>query len=82
MMVLLGYELKSDAIDEQTANAFLTGIVSETDRFSNDKTTSETLEVSSKLLAAGGNQQLVAQKLQPVRWILFHNILILLQMEL
>ncbi|MBP7767247.1 hypothetical protein KA068_01875 [Candidatus Saccharibacteria bacterium] len=66
MMVLLGYELKSDAIDEQTANAFLTGIVSETDRFSNDKTTSETLEVSSKLLAAGGNQQLVAQKLQPV----------------
>ncbi len=47
------------------ATAFLTGIVAQTNRFSNEKTTSQTMEVSSKLLAAGANQQLVATKLQP-----------------
>ena len=52
-----------EMIDNQIANAFLTGIVAETDRFSNDKTTSNTLAVSSRLVAAGANQQLVAMKL-------------------
>ncbi len=52
-----------DVIDNQIANSFLTGIVAETDRFSNDKTTSNTLAVSSRLVAAGANQQLVAMKL-------------------
>lgn len=65
MLVDLGTALKPDVLDMQMATAFLTGIVGETNRFSNDKTTSQTMEVSSKLLAAGANQQLVATKLQP-----------------
>jgi len=51
-------------MDEQVATALLTGIIAETDRFSNSKTSSETMSISSKLLAAGANQQLVATKLQ------------------
>lgn len=65
MMVDIGTELKPDVLDMQMATAFLTGIVAQTNRFSNDKTTAQTMEASSKLLAAGANQQLVADKLQP-----------------
>lgn len=64
LVVELGKELGEDIMDEQVATALLTGIVAETDRFSNDKTTSETMNVSSRLLAAGANQQLVATKLK------------------
>lgn len=56
--------LQSNALDAQMATAFLTGIVAETDRFSNPKTTSVTMSLSAKLMAAGANQQLVATKLQ------------------
>ena len=52
-----------DAIDNQIATALLTGIVSETDRFSNNKTKPQTMEAAAKLLAAGANQELVATKL-------------------
>lgn len=50
-------------LDGQIATALLTGIVSETERFSNDKTSSRTMEASATLMAAGANQQLVASKL-------------------
>ncbi len=53
----------NDLIDGQIATALLTGIVAETDRFSNDKTTSQTMNASAILMAAGANQQLVATKL-------------------
>src|SRR3712207_8902319 len=43
---------------------FRSGIVAETERFSNNKTSSVTMSVSAKLMAAGANQQLVATKLQ------------------
>lgn len=56
-------QLGQNLLDNQIATSLLTGIVSETDRFSNNKTSSETLAVSSKLVAAGANQQLVATKL-------------------
>ncbi len=65
ILVSIGVALKPDVLDSQMATAFLTGIVAQTNRFSNEKTTSETMEVSSKLLAAGANQQLVAVRLQP-----------------
>ncbi|MDL2363565.1 MAG: hypothetical protein QFB86_04265 [Patescibacteria group bacterium] len=53
--------------DEQIATALLTGIVAETERFSNEKTTSQTMSMSATLMAAGANQQLVATKLaEPV----------------
>ncbi len=51
-------------LDGQIATALLTGIVSETNRFGNDKTTSQTMSASAVLLAAGANQQLVASKLE------------------
>jgi hypothetical protein len=51
---------KEDAIDNQAATALLTGIVAETERFGNLKTTPETMEIAAKLLIAGANQELVA----------------------
>lgn len=56
--------LAKGLLDEQIATALLTGIVAETDRFSNEKTTAETMSASAALMAAGANQQLVASKLQ------------------
>lgn len=60
----LAEAMQPNSLDAQIATAFLTGIVSETDRFSNTKTTATTMSLSSKLMAAGANQQLVATKLQ------------------
>ena len=51
-------------LDSQIATAFLTGIVAETARFSNEKTTPATMSISAELMAAGANQQLVATKLE------------------
>jgi hypothetical protein len=51
-------------MDEQIATALLTGIISETGRFSNDRTSSQTMSASAILLSAGANQQLVASKLE------------------
>lgn len=64
MLTDIGLILKNDVLDAQMATALLTGIVAETNRFSNQKTTSATMSLSAKLMAAGANQQLVATKLQ------------------
>lgn len=56
--------LGKDVLDEQISTALLTGIVAETDRFSNEKTTATTMKASALLMAAGANQQLVATKLE------------------
>ncbi len=64
MLAGVSQELKADVLDAQMATAFLTGIVAETERFSNEKTSSDTMKVSAALMAAGANQQLVATKLQ------------------
>jgi hypothetical protein len=56
--------LGDNLLDEQIATALLTGIVSETERFSNEKTSSLTMSTSSELMAAGANQQLVATELE------------------
>lgn len=66
MLVSLSEALKTDkaALDEQTATAFLTGIVAATDRFSNNKTSSRVMTMAAQLMAAGANQQLIAAKLQ------------------
>lgn len=66
MVAELVKDLKSDAPDAQIATALLTGIVAETERFSNDKTTPQTMTVAGELMAAGANQQLVATSLQAV----------------
>ncbi len=64
MVSQLADDMAHDAIDEQIATALLTGIVAETKRFSNDKTTPKTMNLAGKLMAAGANQQLVATKLE------------------
>jgi hypothetical protein len=56
--------LDKSMIDSQIATALLTGIVAETDRFRNAKTTPTTMSISAELLTAGANQQLVASKLE------------------
>jgi len=59
---------KEGLVDNQVATALLTGIVAETERFGNAKTSPRTMEVSAQLLTAGANQELVATKLaEPVR---------------
>lgn len=49
--------------DSQVSTAFLTGIVAETERFSNSKTSPLTMSIAGKLMDNGANQQLVATKL-------------------
>ena len=60
----LAQALDSGLPDEQIATALLTGIVSETGRFSNERTSSQTMSASAALLSAGANQQLVASNLE------------------
>lgn len=64
MVTAMADLVKTGLFDEQISTALLTGIVAETDRFSNAKTTSNTMNASAKLMAAGANQQLIATKLQ------------------
>src|ERR1019366_1721265 len=64
MVATLGNNMGKNGFDAQIAPALLTGIVASTDRFSNDKTFSETMSISAQLIAAGANQQLVATKLE------------------
>jgi hypothetical protein len=51
-------------MDQQIATAFLTGVVAETDRFRNEKSSPHTMAVSGTLMAAGASTQLVASKLE------------------
>lgn len=66
MLYTLAEQLGADKklIDEQIANAFLTGIVAATDRFSNEKTSSSVMTIAAQLMSFGANQQLIASKLQ------------------
>lgn len=57
--------MKKDEVDSQIATALLTGIVAETERFSNERTSPQTMAEAAKLMEAGANQQLIATKLQP-----------------
>lgn len=65
MLVSISEAFGSNLIDSQMATAFLTGIVAETERFSNTKTSPKVMTMSAQLMAAGANQQLIASKLQP-----------------
>lgn len=65
MLVSISETFGSNLLDGQMATAFLTGIVSETGRFSNAKTSPKIMTMSAQLMAAGANQQLIASKLEP-----------------
>lgn len=66
MIVSLADGLKEDKplLDEQISTALLTGIVSATDRFSNNNTSSRAMTIAAQLMATGANQQLIAAKLE------------------
>ncbi len=66
MLASISDDLQPQLLDPQIATAFLTGIVAETQRFGNEKTSSSTMSISSVLMAAGADQQLVATKLEAV----------------
>lgn len=65
MIVSISEAFGSGLIDNQMATAFLTGIVAETRRFSNDKTSPKVMTMAAQLMAAGANQQLIVSKLEP-----------------
>ena len=53
-----------DPIAKDEATAFLTGVVAATNRFSNTKTTPETMRLCSKLMESGANQVLVSKNVK------------------
>lgn len=55
---------KKSLLDAPIATALLTGIVAETERFSNERTTSNAMTIAAKLMSAGADQQLIANELQ------------------
>jgi hypothetical protein len=63
MLVSISEAFRTGLLDSQMSTAFLTGIVAETDRFSNEKTTPKVMTMSAQLMAAGANQQLIANQL-------------------
>ena len=63
MIVNLCEYLGYTEFDQPTATALLTGIVSATERFSNARTTSETMQISSRLMQAGADQQLISSNI-------------------
>lgn len=65
----LKVDKKKSLLDETIATALLTGVVAETDRFSNEHTTSKALTVAATLMSAGADQQLIANELQAARKI-------------
>ncbi len=66
MIARLLYSLSGEAkIEKDEATAFLTGIVAATNRFSNAKTTPETMQISSQLMKSGANQQLISKNITP-----------------
>jgi len=65
MIVSISEAFGSNLLDGQMATAFLTGIVASTDRFGNDKTSPKVMTMAAQLMAAGANQQLIINKLEP-----------------
>jgi nanoRNase/pAp phosphatase (c-di-AMP/oligoRNAs hydrolase) len=64
MLMSLTEALQSGIIDQPIATAILTGLVSSTDRFRNEKTSPKVMTMAAQLMAAGANQQLIAEKLE------------------
>lgn len=64
MLMSLTEALQSGVIDQPIATAILTGLVSSTDRFRNEKTSPKVMTMAAQLMAAGANQQLIAEKLE------------------
>lgn len=64
MLIGLMEALQAGTMDQQIASALLTGLVSSTDRFRNNHTSPKVMTIAAQLMAAGANQQLIADKLE------------------
>lgn len=64
MVADISTELDNKVLDSQNATALLTGIVAETDRYSNDKAAPHTMSIAGLLMSAGASTQLVSSKLE------------------
>lgn len=64
MLVSVSESFGSGLLDQQISTAYLTGIVAATERFSNNRTSPKVMTMSAQLMAAGANQQLIANELQ------------------
>ncbi|MBW3569223.1 hypothetical protein KY385_03795 [Candidatus Parcubacteria bacterium] len=64
MVADVAKELSGDVFDKQNATALLTGIVAETERYSNEKASPHTMAVAGLLMSAGASTQLVSTKLE------------------
>ncbi len=64
MLVSVSESFGSGLLDQQISTAYLTGIVAATERFSNNKTSPKVMTMSAQLMAAGANQQLIANELR------------------
>ena len=63
MIMSMSEALESGLLDQSIASALLTGLVSSPDRFRNEKTSSKVMTMAAQLMAAGANQQLIAEEL-------------------
>lgn len=54
-----------EKIEKEEATAFLTGIVAATNRFASASTTPKTMEIASRLMDSGANQQLISKNITP-----------------
>lgn len=63
MVTDVAQNLSKDVLDKQNSTALLTGIVAETDRYSNEKATPHTMSVAGALMSAGASTQLVSNEL-------------------
>ncbi len=63
MIMSISEALQSGLLDQPIATSLLTGLVSSTDRFRNEKTSAKVMTMAAQLMAAGANQQLIAEQL-------------------
>ena len=64
MVAGLAFQMRDKIkMTKTVATALLTGIIANTSRFLNDKTTPKTMDVASRLMQAGANQQLISSSL-------------------
>lgn len=56
-------KVNKSSIEKEEATAFLTGIVAATNRFSKPNTTAVTMDIASRLMTAGADQQLIAKNI-------------------
>lgn len=64
MLMSISESFGGGLLDAQISTALLTGLVAQTNRFSNEKTSPKVMTMAAQLMAAGANQQLVASNLR------------------